>query len=101
MGRDWRRVATIPRQSFTRQTFFKGPRASSAFPENIRAVPSEGCVTLVCIRYQWLALAARQVDDPRTIGDLFYAQCQELTDHTLDWWWTQFSPRSPRRSRTT
>ena len=104
MGRDWRRVATIPRQSFTRQTFFNGAKSLLGIPREYQGRSYEGCVahvTLVCIRYQWLALEARQVDDPRTIGDLFYAQCQELTDHTLDWWWTQFSPRSPRRSRTT
>ena len=42
-------------------------------------------MTLVCIRYQWLALEARQADDPRTIGNLFYAQCQELADLTVAW----------------
>ena len=34
------------------------------------------------IRYQWLALGARQAEDPRTIGDLFYVQCQALEDIT-------------------
>ncbi len=38
-----------------------------------------------CLRYQWLVLEARKEEDPRTIGDLFYAHCQELEDITLDW----------------
>ena len=40
---------------------------------------------MVCIRYQWLALEARMAEDPRTLGDLFYAQCQELEDIAFGW----------------
>ena len=40
--------------------------------------------TLVWTRYQWLALEARQAEDPRTIGDLFSVQCRELEDGDID-----------------
>ncbi len=59
--------------------FSKSPKVSSGL--NIQGRSYEGCVahvTLVCIRYQWLALEARKGKDVRTVGELFYVQCQEL-----------------------
>ena len=70
------------------ETFFNGAKSLLGIPREYQGRSYEGCVahvTLVCIRYQWLALEARQADDPRTIGNLFYAQCQELADLTVAW----------------
>jgi hypothetical protein len=36
--------------------------------------------TLVFLRYQLLAVAARAESDPRTIGTLFWALCEEVAD---------------------
>ncbi len=46
-------------------------------------------VTLVCIRYPWLAIESRKEEDIRTVGDLFYIQCQELEDIAFAWVWVQ------------
>jgi len=46
-------------------------------------------VTLVCIRYPWLAIESRKEEDIRTVGDLFYIQCQELEDIAFAWVWEQ------------
>ena len=34
--------------------------------------------TIVCCRYMMLALARRMNNDPRTLGSLFHASCEEL-----------------------
>ena len=55
-------------------------------PREYQGRAYEGCiahVTWVCIRYQWLALEARKEEDVCTLGELFYAQCQELQDITF------------------
>ncbi len=57
-------------------------------PREYQGRSYEGCIdhiTLVCIRYQWLATEARTAEDVRTLGDLFFVQCQELEDLTLGW----------------
>ncbi len=36
--------------------------------------------TIVCLRYQLLAGAARDETDDRTIGTLFWAMCDEMAD---------------------
>ena len=68
------------------ETFFKVAKSLLGIPREYQGRSYEGCiahVTLVCIRYQWLALEARKAEDVRTIGDLFFTQCQELQDITF------------------
>ncbi len=36
--------------------------------------------TIVCLRYQLLAVAVRDEADDRTIGTLFWAMCDEMAD---------------------
>ena len=70
------------------ETFFKVAKSLLGIPREYQGRSYEGCiahVTIVCIRYQWLALEVRKAEDPRTIGDLFYAQCQELEDIAFGW----------------
>jgi len=57
-------------------------------PREYQGRSYEGCIdhiTLVCVRCQWLATEARTAEDVRTLGDLFFVQCQELEDLTLGW----------------
>lgn len=68
------------------ETFFKVAKSLLGIPREYQGRSYEGCVahvTLVCIRYQWLALEARKEEDVRTVGELFYVQCQELEDITF------------------
>ena len=68
------------------ETFFKVAKSLLGIPREYQGRSYEGGiahVTLVCIRYQWLALEARTAEDVRTIGDLFFTQCQELQDITF------------------
>ena len=70
------------------ETFFKVAKSLLGIPREYQGRSCEGCiahVTLVCMRYQWLALEARTVEDVRILGDLFFVQCQELEDLSLDW----------------
>ena len=70
------------------ETFFKVAKSLLGIPREYQGRSYEGCVahvTIVCLRYQWLALEARKEEDPRTIGDLFYAHCQELEDIAFGW----------------
>ena len=39
--------------------------------------------TIVFTRYIWLALAQRMNNDPRTLGTLFHAECDELRQVTF------------------
>jgi len=72
------------------ETFFKAAKSGLAIPREYQGRSYEGCVahvTLMCIRYPWLAMEARKEQDIRTVDDLFYSQCQELTDIAFAWVW--------------
>ena len=74
------------------ETFFKTAKSLLGIPREYQGRSYEGCVahvTLVCIRYQWLAIEARKEEDIRTLGELFYVQCQELEDIAFAWVWEQ------------
>ncbi len=74
------------------ETFFKAAKSGLAIPREYQGRSYEGRVahvTLVCIRYQWLAIEARKEQDIRTVGELFYIQCQELQDIAFAWVWEQ------------
>ena len=58
---------------------FHGGQAS---PRHSSGIQGRSYEALGWIRCQWLALGARQAEDPGTIGDLFYVQCQALEDIT-------------------
>ena len=79
-------VVRIYGKRWASETFFKVAKSLLGIPREYQGRAYEGCiahVTLVCIRYQWLALEARKEEDVCTLGELFYAQCQELQDITF------------------
>lgn len=70
------------------ETFFKVAKSLLGIPREYQGRSYEGMVahtTIVCLRYQWLALQARTAEDVRTLGDLFFVQCQELEDLAFGW----------------
>jgi len=81
-----RESARAPRQSFTRQVFFKMAKSFLNLARECQGRSYDGLVahaTLVCCRYIMLALAKRVNQDPRTIGTLFHACCEELKQATF------------------
>ena len=79
-------VVRIDGKRWAIETFFTVAKSLLGIPREYPGRSYEGGiahVTLVCIRYQWLALEARKAEDVRTIGDLFFTQCQELQDITF------------------
>jgi hypothetical protein len=70
------------------ETFFKVAKSLLGVPREYQGRSYEGMMahlTIVCVRYQWLALEARTAEDVRTLGDLFFVHCQELEDLTFGW----------------
>ena len=84
MGRGWKRVRAltqIPRQSFTRQVFFKISKSYLQLAKEFQSRSYDALVahtTIVFARYIMLELARRSAKDPRTLGTLFHAGCDEL-----------------------
>lgn len=65
------------------EVFFKTAKSLLGLPREYHGRSYDGLVahtTLVFIRYQFLAAEARQSQDLRTVGALFWTQCQELAD---------------------
>ena len=89
MGRGWKRAgefAQEPRQSFTRQLFFKMAKSFLNLAKECQGWYYDALVahaTVVCCRYIMLALAKRTNKDPRTFGILFHACCEELQQVTF------------------
>lgn len=86
MGRGWKRVATIPRQSFTRQVFFKCTKSLLRLQKEFQGRSYDMLVshtTIVFSRYILLAWQHRQSTDDRTLGSLFLMLCDEVNE--LDW----------------
>ncbi|MCY0894816.1 MAG: hypothetical protein OWS03_00785 [Alicyclobacillaceae bacterium] len=83
MGRGWKRVAATPRQSFTRQCFFKVSKSNLRLAKELQGRTYDQMfahTTIVFTRYIMLATAARDEQDARTIGALFFDCCDELDD---------------------
>ena len=71
----------VPRQSFTRQVFFKMTKSYLRLAKEFQSRSYDALVahtTIVFARYIMLALARRTTKDPRTLGTLFHAECDEL-----------------------
>ena len=60
----------------------KSPRDSSRISRPLVRRLNRAC-HLGLYSHQWLALEVRKEEDVRTVGELFYVQCQELEDITL------------------
>ena len=81
-----RESAQEPRQSFTRQVFFKMAKSFLNLARECQGRSYDALVahaTVVCCRYIMLALAKRTNKDPRTLGTLFHACCEELQQATF------------------
>jgi hypothetical protein len=73
----------IPRQSFTRQCFFKVSKSHLRLAKELQGRTYDQMIahtTIVFARYILLATTARDEQDPRTIGALFFDCCDELAD---------------------
>jgi hypothetical protein len=76
----------IPRQSFTRQTFFKCTKLLLKLQKEFQGRSYDmliGHTTIVYARYILLAWQHRQNTDDRTLGGLFSLLCDEVSE--LDW----------------
>ncbi len=76
----------IPRQSFTRQVFFKCTKSLLRLQKEFQGRSYDMLVshtTVVFSRYILLAWQHRQSTDDRTLGSLFLALCDEVSE--LDW----------------
>lgn len=83
MGRGWN---PIPRQSFTRQTFFKCTKSVLKLQKEFQGRSYDTLIshtTIVYTRYILLAWQHRQNTDDRTLGRLFSILCDEVSE--LDW----------------
>ena len=72
-----------PRQSFTRQVFFKMAKQHLKLAKVIQCRDYDALIaytSIVFMRYMFLAYQCRIESDQRTFGDLFYACCQEMAD---------------------
>ena len=81
-----REFAQEPRQSFTRQVFFKMAKSFLNLAKECQGRSYDALVahaTVVCCRYIMLTLAKRTNKDPRTLGTLFHACCEELQQATF------------------
>ena len=81
-----REYAQEPRQSFTRQVFFKMAKSFLNLAKECQGRSYDALVshaTTVCCRYIMLVLDKRTNQDPRTLGTLFHACCEELQQTTF------------------
>ena len=75
-----------PRQSLTRQVFFKMMKHYLNLERETQLRDFDGIIghiTIVMSRYVFLAFEQRCHDDPRTLGTLFYACSEEQKDLSL------------------
>jgi hypothetical protein len=72
-----------PRQSFTRQVFFKMAKQHLKLAKEMQCRDYDALVahtTIVFLRYMFLTYQHRIETDDRTFGELFYACCDEVSD---------------------
>ncbi len=75
-----------PRQSFTRQVFFKMMKHYLNLERETQLRDYDGMVahiTIAMSRYIFLSFEQRCHDDPRTLGSLFSACCDEVKDLSM------------------
>lgn len=75
-----------PRQSFTRQVFFKMLKHYLKLERETQLRDYDGMIahiTITMSRYIFLSFEQRCHDDPRTLGSLFFACSEEMRDLSL------------------
>ena len=73
----------VPRQSFTRQVFFKMAKQHLKLAREIQCRDFDALIahtSFVFMRYMFLSYQYRMETDDRSLGDLFYACCDEVKD---------------------
>ncbi|WP_042315265.1 hypothetical protein [Desulfofarcimen acetoxidans] len=76
----------IPRQSFTRQVFFKCTKSLLRLQKEFQSISYDLMIshtTIVFTRYIMLSWQQRCSTDDRIFGGLFYKLCDKIKD--LDW----------------
>jgi len=83
---DDEKIVTAYSRRWDIEVFFKMAKSFLNLARECQGRSYDGLVahaTLVCCRYIMLALAKRMNQDPRTIGTLFHACCEELKQATF------------------
>jgi hypothetical protein len=82
-GRGWERAVQEPRQSFTRQVFYKMAKQHLKLSKEIQCRDFDALIahtSIVFMLYMFLAYQCRTEKDHRTFGELFYLCCNEVSD---------------------